>query len=143
MRPHVDPDELLSAVIELFARVPALPQKLLDLVERNIGPDQIPAFFHHIFVGSSHPAPGANYNVIGYRLRDVNEMDSVVRAHDRCVSNFGFHLVSPTYEITTEMIEAGSEVLAESVLWEQPKSEIVEAIYRAMREAQPRVGRVP
>lgn len=43
-------------------------------------------------------------------------------------------------EITPEMIDAGVFVLA-SFEWDDPKAQIVEAIYREMREAQPRPQR--
>ena len=77
--PYINPDEVLAAAIALFARVPGLAQHLLERGEREVGPSKVAPFFDYLFIASSSPAVGANYNVVGYRLRDMDEMYLVNR----------------------------------------------------------------
>ena len=45
-------------------------------------------FSDDLFKGAPGPAVGANHDVFGYRLRDVNELHAVEGAKDRDVANF-------------------------------------------------------
>jgi hypothetical protein len=82
IQPYIDPDEVLAAVIPLFAREPGLIQKLLDKSGRHVLANKPHSFFDDLFVGASHPAIGASYDIVGYRLRNSNELDLVVGALD-------------------------------------------------------------
>lgn len=88
MKPLIDHDEVLAMVVPLFAREPSLAQKLLNLVERKALPDQVTAFFDYLFVISPSPALRTNYNVLRYRLRNMDERDSALRTLDVGFSDF-------------------------------------------------------
>lgn len=75
VKPSIDHHELLLIVVPLFSREPGLANKLLALAEGKPLAEQISSFFDHLFVAASRNALRANYNIISYRLRDVNERD--------------------------------------------------------------------
>jgi hypothetical protein len=102
--PYIDPDEVLAAAIGLFTRVPGLLEKLLELARRDVADDKPHSFFNDLFVGASCPAVGANYNVVGYRLRNVDELRMMCGAADGDCADFDGHVASPTFEITPAMI---------------------------------------
>jgi hypothetical protein len=96
MKPYIDPEAILNAAVHLFARVPDLPKKLGERAERDKVANKVVSFFDCLFVGSSNPALGANYNVIGYRLRDMDEICPIDGA-----SNDNF---LDDHKITPEMV---------------------------------------
>jgi hypothetical protein len=61
-------------VVHLFARVPDLAQILVERSERDKAANKFSSFFNYIFVGSSAPALGANYNIPVYRIRNMDEI---------------------------------------------------------------------
>lgn len=100
LAPSVDADELLGAVICLFARIPGLAKHLLERAERDVVGDQVAPFFDYLFVSSSSPAVGADYHVVGYRPRNANEIGLVDGAPNGDLSDFNRH------ETTPEMADA-------------------------------------
>jgi hypothetical protein len=70
----------LVVLIPLFAEVPSLPQKHLKVAERQPIAHQARTFFDYLFARSSRPTVGAHYNIVDYRLRDMDEIDSALRA---------------------------------------------------------------
>jgi hypothetical protein len=107
LKPYVEADELLAAAIELFARIPGLPQQLLERAEREEAADEVAPFFNYLFEGASSPAVGAHYDVVCCRLRDTDERNLASGAVNGDLANFNGH------EITIQMIEAGAEIIAE------------------------------
>jgi hypothetical protein len=106
IQPYIDPDRVLAAVIPLFARVPGLLQKLLDNAAREVVADKAHPFFDDLFVAAPHPAVGANYYVVGYRLRNPNEWNFMDGTLDPDLANLSDHNVSPE-ELSDATIDAG------------------------------------
>jgi hypothetical protein len=99
LAPYIDLNDVLAAVIPLFARVPNLAQKLLELSKREVVGEKPHTFFDDLFVRTSGPAVGANYHVVGYRLRNPDQRDSVDGATDGNLANLDCHAtVNPLVE---------------------------------------------
>jgi hypothetical protein len=132
LAPYIDPDEVLAGAIELFARVPGLLEKLLERSRLNVANNKPHSFFNDLFVGASRPAVGANYNVVGYRLRDMDEICSTHGAADGDFTNLDGHVASPRFEVTPKMIEAGVGVLEQLEGVPTLQSDLVSEVFRAM-----------
>jgi hypothetical protein len=129
LKPYIEADEILTAAIELFAWIPGLPKHLLERAEGDKAANKVPSFFNYLFEGSSSPAIGANYNVVGYRLRDMDEWGLVGGAADGNFSNFDGH------DVTHEMIRAGELRVQQLVEAETSSAYVAEEVYRAMVRA--------
>lgn len=130
--PYIDPDEVLAVVIPLFARVPSLAKKLMDNAGGDIADDKAHSFFNDLFVGTSRPAVGANYNIVGYRLRDVDELHAMCGAAEGNLMDFDGHVAFPALEITPEMIEAGLSAYAGHNEDFEDRGDIISRVYAAM-----------
>jgi hypothetical protein len=79
--PYIRPDELLGAVVELFAANPYLPQEILDLRARQEAGSEGFPFFDYLFVEATGSALGTEHKFLCcHRLRDAEERDSAGRA---------------------------------------------------------------
>lgn len=87
IQPYVDPEDVLLAAVDLFAARPDLLHQLSDSARRQKIREEAGSLFNYLFVGASHPALGANYNVVGYRLREVHQSALVDRTADGDLSN--------------------------------------------------------
>ncbi len=134
VQPYIDPNEVLGAAILLFSGVPGLLEKLCDRARRDVIDNKPHTFFDDLFVGSSHPAVGANYNVVGYRLRNVHKLRFVDGTTKGYFSDFDGHSCYPEPEITTEMVEAGLRA-ADLISFQfgyTPPVPLVSRVFRAM-----------
>ena len=110
LKPLIDHDELLAVIVPLFAREPSLAKKLLEMANRETASEKIPTFFDYLFVAAPRCTSGADYKVVGYRLRDENERDSTLRAENGDLADFDCH-DDPSLEITDDMAKAGVTAL--------------------------------
>jgi hypothetical protein len=63
----------------------------VELSRRDEANNEPHSFFNDLFVGATRPAVGANYNILGYRLRDMDEVCAVHGALDRDFADFNCH----------------------------------------------------
>lgn len=113
MVPYVDADELLAAVVGLFAEVPGLAKQLLKLSERNTAGVEVASLFDHIFEIPSGPTLRADHKfVVHYRLRNVDQSDLASGASDSNLSDFDGHKIAPALLLTSEKIQAIQDCIA-------------------------------
>ena len=78
--PYIRPDDLLGALIELFAAEPHLAAKIVNLAACEEAAGKRFPFFDYLFVEAACPAFGAKYHVAAHRLRDAKEREIAGRA---------------------------------------------------------------
>jgi|SRR5580704_8999778 hypothetical protein len=77
--PYIDPDELLLAVADLFARDTKLAEQIFDLgLTEHASGKRFP-IFDYLFVDTGAPTLGAKYSVCGYRCRTPQEREVALR----------------------------------------------------------------
>jgi hypothetical protein len=152
LQPYIDPDEILQAALPLLAGIPGLLEKLLEASRLDKRLNQPHSFFNDLFIGTSHPALGAHYHIVSYRLRNPDEWDFMGGATKENFADFYSHAAPPVCganhligdvvpsEITDSMISAGEGVLlaglggAVEAFW-SPR-DLAISVYRAMQGAR-------
>jgi hypothetical protein len=77
--------------MSLFTPISGLSEELLELPYWDKANNKPLPFFDDLLVSTARSAVGAHYNVLGYRLWDVDKLFSMRRATDRNFARLGNH----------------------------------------------------